>query len=100
MRVIHAIHWLYKQAMGLSNEKENNEAIQIADKSPLRVLPKYEVGGAIEGVTTEGRVRCANPSLQRLIERGSTVAEQRRQQFDDTPLYEAFVDGETEVVLL
>ena len=43
IRVFHAINWLYKQAMGPSNEKENYEAIQIADPSPLRVLPKYEL---------------------------------------------------------
>jgi hypothetical protein len=34
-------HWLYKQAMGLSKEKENNEAIQIAkyesSSSPAQV---------------------------------------------------------------
>jgi hypothetical protein len=51
IRVFHAINWLYKQAMGPSNEKENYEAIQIADPSPLRVLPKYEPVVAIEGFT-------------------------------------------------
>jgi hypothetical protein len=36
MRVYHAIHWLYREAMGSRNEKENNEATQKADVSPLR----------------------------------------------------------------
>jgi hypothetical protein len=50
-RVYQAVQWLYKQAMGLRNEKENNKAIQIADKSPLRrVLPTNDsIVDAIEG---------------------------------------------------
>ena len=51
-------HWLYKQAMGLSKEKENNKAIQIAEyessSSPAQVQCWRRDLCCCEGVSLEG----------------------------------------------